>query len=121
MAHRFYDTTRWRSIRDRVIATQPLCLHCEAKGLTVIATQVDHIIPIVDGGNPTSMDNLQPLCATCHSRKTCKENEPEKTIDTTLGYTDTTVHEQVITKHGKGKKKAKSVDDGLDYNNMGNQ
>ena len=102
MAHRFYDCQRWKDLRDRVLSDKPLCTSCEVRGLTEIATQVDHIIPISEGGNPTAMSNLQPLCASCHSRKTRIENEPAKTIETKLGYADTIVSETVVTKKGKG-------------------
>ena len=108
MAHRFYDCLRWRNLRNRILSEKPLCKHCEDKGITEIATQVDHIIPISEGGNPTSMDNLQPLCATCHSRKTRNENTTEKAIETQLGYADSIIIEKVVTKQGKGKKAFKA-------------
>ena len=33
------------------------------------ATTVDHIIPIVKGGDPIAYDNLVSCCARCNSRK----------------------------------------------------
>jgi len=104
MAHRFYDSTRWRNLRDMVIARHPLCEQCKSKGLTTIATQVDHILPIEEGGNPTDWTNLQPLCASCHSKKTRKENEPEKKIEQKMGYADVIVTSKVVTKRGRPKK-----------------
>lgn len=112
MAHRFYDTTRWKALREIVLADKPLCVMCEAKGITTEATQVDHIIPISEGGDATRRHNLQPLCATCHSRKTKIENEPAKTIDTTLGYADKVVTEKVVTKkRGAGRFEKKDNDE----------
>jgi len=29
----------------------------------------DHIVPLVRGGSPDSLDNLRPLCGPCNSRK----------------------------------------------------
>lgn len=38
------------------------------------AWQVDHIIPVADGGPYFDMDNLQVLCAPCHRIKSSLEN-----------------------------------------------
>jgi 5-methylcytosine-specific restriction endonuclease McrA len=32
--------------------------------------QLDHKIPVAAGGNPRALDNLQPLCYSCHKIKT---------------------------------------------------
>ena len=71
-AQRGYNA-RWRRLRRMVLARQPLCadpfdLHRE-HGETVAATEVDHIVA-KDRGGDDSMDNLQGLCKSCHSRKT---------------------------------------------------
>ena len=104
--HRFYDTYVWRSLRAHVLNIEPLCRHCAAKGQTTAATQVDHIKPIEEGGSLKALDNLQPLCDTCHSRKTRKENEQEKAITQTLGYKDAVVTEKEVTKQGKKGKRS---------------
>jgi 5-methylcytosine-specific restriction protein A len=39
----------------------------------VLAVEVDHIVPIREGGARLDANNLQPLCHTCHSRKTMLE------------------------------------------------
>lgn len=119
MAHRFYNCSRWLNLRALILSEQPLCRHCEVRGLTEIATEVDHIIPIIEGGNPTSRENLQPLCASCHSRKTRGENQPEKAITTTLGYADTTITEKVVTKKATKGRKRYSEDNEPDYNDRG--
>ena len=43
-------------------------------GVIASATDVDHIVPIADGGAPLDQANLQSLCHECHSRKTIAEN-----------------------------------------------
>jgi 5-methylcytosine-specific restriction protein A len=63
----------WRALRLVVLAEEPLCRECMKKGVLTLATEVDHIIPIVDGGGVLDRSNLQPLCKPCHSRKTMLE------------------------------------------------
>jgi len=60
--------TQWPRIRARVLMHEPMCRVCGA-----IATDVDHITPLRDGGT-NARDNLQPLCHSCHSRKTARDN-----------------------------------------------
>ena len=57
----------WQRLRASVLDREPLCRYCLARGQVVVATDVDHV-----SGDPSdnSMDNLQPLCHECHSRKT---------------------------------------------------
>lgn len=59
-------------IRERVLAANPLCVHCEAKGITRPATQVDHIVALHNGGeeHPYDDSNRQGLCDDCHAAKT---------------------------------------------------
>jgi 5-methylcytosine-specific restriction enzyme A len=64
--------TAWRKQRASVLATRPLCAHCHRDGRVTAATEVDHITPLSCGGtNETS--NLQPLCHSCHMKKTHAE------------------------------------------------
>lgn len=62
-----YDSKRWKILRKEQLSRQPLCAYCEAQGLTVAASIVDHIQPhkgdISLFSNP---DNLQSLCKHCH-------------------------------------------------------
>lgn len=75
---RGYDRT-WQRIRRRILANRPLCVACQSFGRATLATEVDHILPLRAGG--TNEDsNLQPLCKSCHSRKTAAERT-EKQYD----------------------------------------
>jgi len=64
-----YNTRWWRRVRAVVLSEQPLCAACN----TQPATQCDHIKPL-DVGGTNERDNLQGLCAACHTRKTFSEN-----------------------------------------------
>lgn len=60
----------WRVLRERVLSGEPCCRHCVARGLTVVATDVDHWDNDSSNNDPL---NLVPLCHECHSRKTARD------------------------------------------------
>ena len=67
---RGYDR-RWRKAREAYLTEHPLCVECQKKGLTVVATVVDHVIP--HRGNEElfwSETNWAAVCKACHDRKT---------------------------------------------------
>ena len=70
----FYNSWPWRKKRKKFIEANPLCVTCEANGLVVRATVVDHKLPINAGGAPLDDDNLQGMCTTCHNRKSAGES-----------------------------------------------
>lgn len=51
-----------------------LCQPCLARGLSVEATEVDHITAKSRGGTDDE-DNLQAICAPCHRAKTAKDRK----------------------------------------------
>jgi 5-methylcytosine-specific restriction protein A len=53
---------------------QPFCVKHLALGEQVVATQTDHIVPLVQGGS-NDRSNLQRLCTTCHEAKTATEQQ----------------------------------------------
>ena len=59
---------RWQGLREAILAESPLCYLClETLNQPVAATVVDHIKP--HKGDPElfwDVDNLVPLCKTCH-------------------------------------------------------
>tara|TARA_R100000458_G_C8168163_1_gene169665 strand:+ start:344 stop:694 length:351 start_codon:yes stop_codon:yes gene_type:complete len=76
----FYQSKKWRSLRNYKMQMNPLCELCEAKGLTESAMEIDHIIAIKDGGAKLSYRNLQSLCRSCHAKKSVQEREARKHV-----------------------------------------
>lgn len=53
----------WKRIRDRYQKQHPKCEICSS-----VATEVHHIIPIVEGGANHSDENLLSVCHSCHMK-----------------------------------------------------
>jgi 5-methylcytosine-specific restriction protein A len=56
----------------RLARTDGLCQHCDAKGLTTLATIVDHIVPLAKGGSDEDI-NTRNLCDPCHIEVTAEQ------------------------------------------------
>lgn len=69
-----YNTQRWQRLRKLHLAKSPLCVYCERMGKMELATTVDHVTPIRDGGAPFDGANLQSLCTTHHSATKQRED-----------------------------------------------
>ena len=69
----------WKRIRDRYIATHPLCEQCQREGRLTPAQEVHHIKPLADGGTHDT-ENLMSLCSSCHSGITLSENNRKRNI-----------------------------------------
>jgi 5-methylcytosine-specific restriction protein A len=72
-AHALYHSAAWLKLRAEVLALNPWCEACLARGERVPATEVDHALPVAEGGAPLDSANLRALCLRCHSRKTMSE------------------------------------------------
>src|SRR5689334_483738 len=60
--------------RKRWLAEHPLCVKCKAETpqRVTVATEVDHIIPLIEGGADDET-NLQSLCTPHHQEKSGEE------------------------------------------------
>ena len=90
MASNPYNTRQWQRMRKRQLEKEPLCRMCKDMGRTTVATVADHKIPWRTGKSEEERyelfhaeDNLQSLCATCHSGfKRMQDNiDDEQMID----------------------------------------
>ena len=73
-AGRTGSTRRWRELREKVLKRSLyLCAPCGAEGKLTPATEVDHIVPLGQGGAEYDISNLQPICKQCHRDKTKRE------------------------------------------------
>jgi 5-methylcytosine-specific restriction enzyme A len=63
---------RLQEIRDAHFRLYPLCVECEKRGIVRLATQLDHVVALVNGGTDTP-DNRQGLCDPCHAIKTAAD------------------------------------------------
>ena len=82
--HKFYNSTVWKNFRQ-VVLNNPFiennievpagcCVRCYIdKDEIVEATTVDHTKQISCGGAKLNRNNVQPLCTSCHNRKSAKE------------------------------------------------
>lgn len=60
-----YGTKKWRVRSRAYLVRHPYCVKCGR-----MATEVDHVTPVEDGGGMWDEDNWQSMCHPCHSRKT---------------------------------------------------
>lgn len=67
-SQKFYNSGRWRRLRNYKIKKDPLCELCLKKDLIAQAKIADHIIPRDEGG-PDTLENLQSLCVQCERKK----------------------------------------------------
>ena len=60
----------WKRLRICILERDSgMCQSCLRQGFTILAKDVDHIIPKACGGTDDPC-NLQSLCRACHKQKT---------------------------------------------------
>ena len=64
---------KWRRKREQILVRDGrLCQPCRAAGFVTLASEVDHIIPVAEGGSDDAA-NLQAICGPCHEAKSKAE------------------------------------------------
>lgn len=74
----FYNDRRWRKFSKRFKAKNTLCASCKEKGFYVPTKVTDHIKTYEEEPKGFDLDNLQdkymqPLCTSCHNKKSGRE------------------------------------------------
>ena len=72
----------WRRQRDQILSRDGYlcqCQECRDKGRLMVASEVDHIIPVSQGGSDDP-ENLCAIAAECHRKKTQKESRMARGI-----------------------------------------
>lgn len=73
---RFYNSRRWKLLRQMKLNKNPLCEICLLEGKIQVADMVDH----VDGDfNNNDEDNHMSLCNACHNKKHKAGQQPANT------------------------------------------
>ena len=76
----YVERTRGRALqrlRSTFLRMHPLCRRCELRGNYRAATQLDHIVPLYQGGTDDEA-NLQGLCDECHADKTAEDTGKQR-------------------------------------------
>jgi 5-methylcytosine-specific restriction endonuclease McrA len=69
-AVKVYHSQKWLNTRKAVLSRDPICQVCDNE----LSTQVDHIKPLSQGGDPYALDGLQGICVPCHAVKSGRES-----------------------------------------------
>lgn len=63
---------KWMAMREAWLRKHPMCEDCQAEGLVVQGQEVDHVIPLWQGGADHE-SNFATRCIPHHKAKTARE------------------------------------------------
>jgi 5-methylcytosine-specific restriction protein A len=64
----------WQKFRVLYLRDHPLCRECYKANRLTPATEIHHIVELVNGGSKYDESNLMELCHSCHARITAAES-----------------------------------------------
>jgi 5-methylcytosine-specific restriction enzyme A len=64
-----YHSKQWAMLRKFVLDPDPICTACGER----LSSQVDHILPISEGGTECNPAGRQGICTPCHQAKSARE------------------------------------------------
>jgi 5-methylcytosine-specific restriction protein A len=70
------NSRRWARCRRSQLKAQPIC---GWPGCRLLATEVDHVVPLAEGGSRWSSSNWQSLCGGHHAQKSTLDAQRGKT------------------------------------------
>jgi len=74
-----------KAVADQVMARDHYECQAQLHGCTVIANEVDHVVPVFEGGND-ELENLRAICSSCHKKKSPPGKRPEPRSDAASLY-----------------------------------
>ena len=72
---RGYDAA-WQRLRASYMLDHPFCEYCNER-----AEELDHVIPLSEGGKRLSKNNVVALCRECHRRKHAAKDRIKKSLN----------------------------------------
>jgi hypothetical protein len=64
-----YNSATWARVRPAVLERDGYRCRVRARGCTGAATQVDHVVSVVEGGSWFDPDNLRASCSHCNQSR----------------------------------------------------
>lgn len=68
-----YTSSRWRRLRKTILERDGFVCQIQLPGCKLRADQVDHILPVEDGGDFYEPDNLRAACGRCNTTRANKQ------------------------------------------------
>jgi len=102
-----YNSSRWKKLRARKV--ESVRHQCQRCGRLSARLHVHHRIALEDGGDPfPKIDQLEALCASCHSSETLTEVAQRKRDEEfDLGSPDETGHRWGLSAEEKAQLKGR--------------
>jgi 5-methylcytosine-specific restriction endonuclease McrA len=70
-----YQTRAWRAVRALVLERDRHTCAVQREGCTTVATTVDHIVSVSEGGDFYDPTNLRAACPHCNSSRGWRERK----------------------------------------------